>query len=496
MGIIKRQSIKGSIYSYLGIGFGFIITGILFPRYLSEEQIGLINLLIAWASLFAIAANLGFNGVTIRLFPYFRTKDKKHHGFVFLMIIVTVIGMILSLIIFYFVKPILIKDSIEQSHLFIEYIYILPILIITTIIFDTFESYNRVLFNASFGTFSRELFQRALILVFLLVYIFKLFNTDFKVFFHFYVFAYSLPGFMILTLLIYQKQFPIYTRISIPKEITRKEIISVSFYGIAIGYSNIIIQRIDTIMINSMIDLTSVGIYSIAVFFGTIVSIPSRSLFKISIVVIADAWKNNDIEKIKSIAKQSSIYQFIFGLLILVLMWGNINNVGRILPESYMVGKYAMLLSAMVNLVTMTFGIHSAILTTSKEYRFQMIFVIALGILTFLTNLLFIPKFGINGAAFASFISSLIINIIRFFYLYNKYKIQPYNYQFIIIFIIALVSYLISLVLPDLNNLFIDLPIRSIIITACFLILSHFTKVLDYRTLLEIKSGGIFKKFK
>ncbi|MGM0409102.1 MAG: hypothetical protein ACQERU_14065, partial [Bacteroidota bacterium] len=53
MGIIIRQSIKGSIWSYIGVGIGFITTAYLFPEYLTTDVIGLFGLLIAWSNLFA-----------------------------------------------------------------------------------------------------------------------------------------------------------------------------------------------------------------------------------------------------------------------------------------------------------------------------------------------------------------------------------------------------------------------------------------------------------
>ncbi len=58
MGKIKDQAIKGSVYSYLGVLLGFAISGLILPRLFSTAENGLINLLIAWSSLFAQFATL------------------------------------------------------------------------------------------------------------------------------------------------------------------------------------------------------------------------------------------------------------------------------------------------------------------------------------------------------------------------------------------------------------------------------------------------------
>ncbi|MGQ0829628.1 MAG: polysaccharide biosynthesis protein, partial [Bacteroidota bacterium] len=82
MGIIEKQATKNVIYSYVGAGLGFI-TLMWLAHLLSPSENGLIRILISYAALFAQFANLGFTSVTIRFFPYFRNKDKGHHGFLF-----------------------------------------------------------------------------------------------------------------------------------------------------------------------------------------------------------------------------------------------------------------------------------------------------------------------------------------------------------------------------------------------------------------------------
>ncbi|HNV96066.1 MAG TPA: polysaccharide biosynthesis protein, partial [Bacteroidales bacterium] len=72
MGIIRKQTILGTIYTYLGAGLGVFTNLILLAWFFTPEQIGLLNVLVAYSLLFSQLANLGFDNVTIRLFPYFR----------------------------------------------------------------------------------------------------------------------------------------------------------------------------------------------------------------------------------------------------------------------------------------------------------------------------------------------------------------------------------------------------------------------------------------
>ena len=108
MGIIAKQTIKGSFYTYLGVFIGFIGTGILMPKFFSTEQVGLTTVLISITLLFSQFATLGFASVNTRIFPYFRNSENGHNGLLLLGMVVTFIGFIISIVLlFIFKEPIL-----------------------------------------------------------------------------------------------------------------------------------------------------------------------------------------------------------------------------------------------------------------------------------------------------------------------------------------------------------------------------------------------------
>ena len=466
MGVIKRQSIKGTAYSYIGTVLGFITAGLLFPRFLATEQIGLLSLLASYATLFAVFANLGFNSVITRLFPYFRDPDNQHHGFFFLTTVVTMCGYLLSVLLFFLLKPLIIKDSIEQSPLFTEYLYLVPFLTFFLLVYSIFDSYNRALFNATYGTFLTEVLQRSAVLLILILYLTGL--TNFHLFVILYIVALCLPGILIFYPLIRKKQVFVAPQLSFIRKDLRKEIINVSTFGIIIGYSNIIIQRVDTIMINSMIDLRAAGIYSISLLFGSIVALPSRSLYRISTTVISDAWKRSDIETIKSVYYKSCLNQTIIGGLVFAGIWANISNVFHILPSEYLSGKYVIFFFGLSALVSMMSGICSQIINLSKSYRYNTWFTFAFGLTVVVTNLILIPRLGISGAALAALISNFSYHLLQIVFLYLKYKLFPYDLNIVIAILITVITYLFSLLIPELSNFIFDIFVRSIVMILVF----------------------------
>ncbi len=237
----------------------------------------------------------------------------------------------------------------------------------------------------------------------------------------------------------------------------------VSLFGIISVFSSTIVVNIDKIMIQQYLNLYETGIYSIAYFFGVIMSMPSRSLTKISSSVVADAWKRNDLDTIKNIYYKSCINQLIFSLLLFVGMWTNINNLIQFLPPKYSHIHWVafwIMLGAFIDMAT---GINNTIIATSPSYRMYTFFMLIFVVVIVLTNMIFIPMWGITGAAFASALSIFIFNFIRWGFLFLKYKMQPFDVKYLIALLIGIITYLLVILIPVFSPFYIDMLLRGVI---------------------------------
>lgn len=471
MGIIQKQAVRGTIYSYLGVGVGFITIVLLYPRIFSTSEIGLLRLLVAYSALFAQFATLGFPRVTTMMFTYFRDQDRKHHGFLFIALTVSLIGLIASLIGLLILKPYILGKGLEKSVLFSDYFYYIIPLIIFTLYYLVFDNYYKVLFNSVQGTFLKEFFQRILIFVSCILMLFGL--IEFSTFVILFLIAFLMPALVLLILLIRDKQFFLKPDFSFLNPELSKRMVNVGFFGILTSFSGILVLNIDSIMINAYLDLSSTGIYAITFYFGQVILIPSRSLLKISSVVIADSWKNNDRSIINKIYYKSCLNQAIIGSLLFIGIWANIHNVFNegLLGQEFEPGKYVIFFIALASLIQMAGGTSNMILFTSHAYRVHTYFMAILVTLLVLSNVIFIPIVGITGAALASAISFLIFNIIKFIYLRRKFGFKPYDFRIFIVFLIAAGVYGINLLIPHFQNFIVDILIRSVIIAAIFIFL-------------------------
>jgi O-antigen/teichoic acid export membrane protein len=95
MGIIQKQTLKGSVYSYIGVLIGFLNMAILSPKIFSAEQIGLTQVMLAITTILSQVGNLGFIDLSNRIFPWFRDVATKNRGFLGLGLLVTLTGTVI-----------------------------------------------------------------------------------------------------------------------------------------------------------------------------------------------------------------------------------------------------------------------------------------------------------------------------------------------------------------------------------------------------------------
>lgn len=240
-----------------------------------------------------------------------------------------------------------------------------------------------------------------------------------------------------------------------------------------------LVSYIDILMIGSMIGLKETGIYAIAFYIAVVIDIPRRGIKQIIDPFIAMAIKNDDKIQIADLYKRLSINQLIIGVLFILGIWGNIDEIFALVPNGdiYETGKYVVLIIMLGKLVDMGSSMNGEIIGYSKYYKFNIISVILLAILTVVTNLIFIPIYGINGAAFATFSSLLLFNILKFLFILVKMKIQPFDINTIKILVIGCICYGAVWLLPDLGNFFLNILLNSTTIVVLYALAVYFSNV-------------------
>lgn len=474
MGIIKQQTIKGSLYSYLGVFIGFLTVVIIQPHSLTKEQIGLLTILTSLSLMFAQFSILGFNG-TARYFPYFRNEEKKHHGYLFLACMVSLLGTILFVLLAWVFKDELVGRN-AKTVLFEDYYWYLIPLTVFTLFFNVFDLYARLLYNITTGLILREFTKRIFILIPLLLIYFHLVN--FKVFMILWLTANIITTVQIVIRLIKDKQFSLEPNFEFLTKDMANKLIGICFFTILTGTSPLIIQNIDNLLISKKLGLDSTGVYALAFSFGSIISLPSRSLYSIAYTIVAESFKANDLKNIRTVYAKSCINQIISALFIFIVMWASVDNIFVMEPAGFKAGKYAIFFVSLGYFIDSATGINLVILATSKYFRYEALFNLLLVPVIIIANLILIPKFGITGSAIASALTYFIFNLFRYIFIWVKFNMQPFNIQCLLALGTGVLVYYLSVwIVPHLQNFVIDTIVRTAFITALYLPAVYFMKL-------------------
>ena len=76
MGIIIKQSAISTALTYAGVVIGYVNLLILFPAYMSPEEVGLARIVQDAAMIMVPFAQLGISQLIIRFFPEHRNKTE------------------------------------------------------------------------------------------------------------------------------------------------------------------------------------------------------------------------------------------------------------------------------------------------------------------------------------------------------------------------------------------------------------------------------------
>lgn len=220
-----------------------------------------------------------------RFFPYFEDKDKQHNGFLLLILLVSTFGFLLFCLAFSILRENIIGIFALNSPLVNNYLFSLIPLTGLMMLQSILEAYARINLRIAIPTFIREIGQRILLMILVLIYGFS--GLSFERFIDLFIATYSIA---VLALFVYLKQLGAlhlqWRYLKVVRPIAWEMVIYASWLLIG-GAGSIISDKIDGIMLAS---LSAAGIYSVAFYIGTIIEMPRRSLSNIASPLVSKAW--------------------------------------------------------------------------------------------------------------------------------------------------------------------------------------------------------------
>ncbi len=465
MGIIIRQSIKGSIVSFGGVGISAFTILFFYPAFLSPSEIGLLSFLEASAWTFLSFGSLGVYNMADKFFPQFKNYEQKHHGYLLFLVLYLALGFLLAIGVLLLFKNFWIGLYIKKSPEAIDYFYYLIPFIFGLMYLSLLESYARIHLRIVVPSFYKEVIVRLCILLAVLGYGFSWYAFEWLVALRIAAFFVTMLGLLLylrhLKILFWKNPFPFLTWAKL------REMTSYGFFIVLGGLSNLVISKVDILMIPALLSTTNLGIYTLAFFMGTVIEVPRKALGQISQPIIAQAWANHDHTMLQKIYRSSALNQTIVGVWLFLMIWLNVEAIFGIIPNGsqYAAGRYVVLLIAATRLVDMITGVNSEILIQSKYYYFNLIALFILALMNIGLNLVFIPYLGITGAALATLLAFIVFNFAKGLFLWIKFSMQPFSLGIFQLLFVGILIVGLDRFFPSLEWLWLSIFIKSILIS-------------------------------
>ena len=446
MSQIRKRSLKATSWIYIGFFIGAINTYFLTHKsWFSTDQNGLTRAMIETSQLIFAFSALGTPNFLFKFFPYYHDNlPPKKNDLLGVALIISIIGFIITCLGLFFIQPVIIKKFSTNSILFVDYFYWILPLSFFVLIYNILEAYS---IGFEKGVLTNLLKETVVRFYTLCIIILKVFDIiDFRTFVIAFSFQYSIIVLILAIHLHQKKQLWISFKISrVTKKFRKKifAIMSLTFIVIIVG---VLRQSIDGLVLAAKQNLGKVGIFGLATYMTSILPAPFRSIITITIPVLSRAWKNKDMPEIDRIYKRSSINLLSFSLFAFFIIWMNYKDAIYFfnINQDYLQGADVFFLLGMVTIIEMGTGVNGQIIATSTYWRFELWTSLMLTALIIPLSYTLTVKYGIIGPAIANLVSFSIYNLLRYWFLYKKFNLQPFTGKTIEVLMISILSYLIS----------------------------------------------------
>lgn len=437
------------------------------PKYLSPEEIGLYRTILGTAALFAPIPLFGLRSAFIRFFP--RNNERQNATLVVLGLIVFLSLFFLLAISAYLLKPTLIPFFEEKANEINDYLWLILILIGLMGLYGFFESILKAQKDITTPSFVRETLYKALQSIAVVMVGYAVISVP--QFLHLQYIIYILISGIIIYIVVGKFSFKTPLSGSAIQEAKSKEFFTYARYALLSGLGTVAVLQIDQIMVSKFIGLEANAIYTTAIFMAVVIEMPRKFIAQISQPIVTEDLQAGRMDKIHKYYKSASINQLLVGAYIFLGIVINLPNIYALMPSGdiYSEGLSIVYIIGFAKLINMVFSINGEIIVMSDHYRINILLIALLGFMTICLNLLLIPKYGIEGAAYATLLTFFLFNLIKYFYIKIKFDFSPFSKWTIpSVLLIPLFLYLNSL-MGYSDSIILDIVLRSILISIGFL---------------------------
>lgn len=234
----------------------------------------------------------------------------------------------------------------------------------------------------------------------------------------------------LLTAVYSLRRFPIKMRGGQREEMTRK-LILFSLPLFAVSAFNYLMLRLDVLMLGYFESAEMVGVYNAVFVLVQVLAVFLLSVGSIYMPVASSMVARDYHDEIRMLYRSATKWLFVFTLpLFLIFFLFPSHILGLAFGGIYPVGARALQLLCLGEFVHTFLGPNAMTILAYGKPRMLLVNTSIATVVNVVLNILFIPRWGINGAAIASFVALTLNNLLNSGYLFFGVKIHPFSWSY------------------------------------------------------------------
>ena len=311
-----------------------------------------------------------------------------------------------------------------QNPIIADYTWVIFVVAVATAYFEVFYAWARVQLQSVLGNVLKEIYPR--LFLFLLLIALYFFDLSFDQFIITLVIGYFIR--LLLMILLANHYYPVRIRFHFPSNF--RSILIYSATILLAAFAGSLIIDIDKFMIPQLQEIKQTAFYAIAIFAATLVEVPARAMQQILNPLVATAVNENNPTEVNNLYKKSALNLVVVSGWFFLLVNLNSEALFSLLPDvGYQTATSVVLYISLAKLLTMIFGCGSAIISNSSFYQITLVFSIFMALGVTLLNIVWIPLYGIDGAALATLVVIGASILLKMAYLYYKIYAHPLSWN-------------------------------------------------------------------
>jgi len=489
---VAKQS--GIVFTGKFIGYILgLVSNFVLARFYGPKILGQLALVLAVVNIISIFTIFGFNNGLVKYISRYKVtkQTKRLNEIIKIAFIYSVLFSIIGAIVLFLLKDIVANSIFKDSGLVNCLVYG-SWLIIPLTISSIFNGLYRGFKQLQYPVISNEIIRRIVFSTIIIIFAFlNIKNTPIVItslLFTQILVIFYLIGKVSTLKIDFKNILLIPIKNTLKEKKIKKEFLIYSSTLIFISFMNIILTKIDKIMLGIYMTSEVVGIYNIAATVAGLITFLLVSSNMIFSSVISELYSVNKIKLLGDLYSTITKWIIILTLPIVISILFFSDTILRFFGEAYIVGSSALIILALGQMINTFAGANGSILSMCGHERLLLKNNISMAIINIIFNAILIPKFGILGAAIATGFSIATINIIKIFQVKFLLNIIPYNKEYFFILIILIVVCLSSLIIKIYWNSIISVILITVINMGISLFISY-----NFKSNLD---DIMFEKFK